>query len=368
MIDAINTMKSLMDNNVITLINNSSDYYIRVESNGRLFKITETIFNCLKLSDIDDKRYSIESQHLIANKLTELYNAIILSSKSGDSQYIYANTVVFSQKIVCFIATFLKFFFKKQLLIILIPLVVLSSFAFAIITGIDAIMLTNWYDIATTYVILLFMLVIHEFGHSTASLYYGVKPREIGFGFYFIFPMLYANVTDTWLLNKYKRIMVSFAGVYFQLIVNFLLIIFYLFNPNQAIAQAIMTSNIICLYTLIPFFRNDGYWIYADFFEKPNLIREHKFYFLKLKKTDKIDYVLLFFSIGNTIFIMYVLYLYTVIGVTLYNEVYQIYKFGDYVLAGMLLTLFKTIIYVVFLMLYIKNIYKQIGNITIKSK
>lgn len=367
MTNAIDSMKSLIDSNTIILINNKPDYYIRVECNSKLFRISEMIFNCIVLPNINDKKYPIEAESLIADKLIELYDAVLLSSKSSDSKYIYANIRVFSQDTVCAIANCIKFLFKKQVLIIAIPLASLASLIFTIIIGSNAIVLTNWSDIISTYLILLFVLVIHEFGHSTASMYYGIKPKEIGFGFYFIFPVLYANVTDIWLLKKHKRIMVNFAGIYIQLIVNFIFILMYLITSNKVFAQAIMTSNIICAYTLLPFFRNDGYWIYSDFFEKPNLIKDHKFYFLKIKFREKIDYVLLFFSVGNALFIAYIIYIYIAIGTSIYKDICQLFKINNYIFSDMLLILAKAIVFIIFLALYIKRLYKQISKLTIKS-
>ncbi len=92
---------------------------------------------------------------------------------------------------------------------------------------------SNWKDIAVTYVILFVILIFHEFGHAAASMKMSVKPKEIGVGFYLIFPVLYTNVTNIWVLKKNKRIIINIAGIYFQNIANVLLIMIYLFYPND---------------------------------------------------------------------------------------------------------------------------------------
>lgn len=48
------------------------------------------------------------------------------------------------------------------------------------------------------YILFLFLLFIHELGHAAAAYAYGIKPKEIAFGIYFIFPVLYTNVSGIW--------------------------------------------------------------------------------------------------------------------------------------------------------------------------
>jgi len=127
------------------------------------------------------------------------------------------------------------------------------------------------------YMLAILILLFHELGHAAAAKYYGVKPKEIGFGFYLIFPVLYANVTEVWRLDKYKRIIVNLGGVYFQGLIHIGLIIYLCLFPEFNHALTIVfaflykINIVVILYALTPFFRNDGYWVYSDFFELPNL-------------------------------------------------------------------------------------------------
>lgn len=119
--------------------------------------------------------------------------------------------------------------------------------------------------------------LFHELGHATAATRYNISPKEIGFGFYLVLPVLYTDVTKIWVLPKAKRALVNLAGIYFQLLLN---IPFYLAyeaavsygDPAQyLILSFFLTNATLALYSLNPFFRNDGYWLFGDAFAVPNL-------------------------------------------------------------------------------------------------
>lgn len=122
------------------------------------------------------------------------------------------------------------------------------------------------------YVLFMCIVLLHELGHATASNTFGVQPREIGFGWYFIFPVFYANVSGIWQLDAAKRNVVNIAGIYFQLLVNVILISCYYNNISQPLLCTLIISNTISMVcSLIPFFRYDGYWLFSDYFNIPNL-------------------------------------------------------------------------------------------------
>lgn len=136
---------------------------------------------------------------------------------------------------------------------------------------------------------LFFMVVglFHELGHATAAARYKSSPKEVGFGFYLVLPVLYTDVSKIWLLNKSRRILVNLAGIYFQLLANIVLYAAYeLCRYNNLgikyiIISFFLTNALLALYALNPFFRNDGYWIFSDLFSIPNLSAATQGYPLK---------------------------------------------------------------------------------------
>jgi hypothetical protein len=125
------------------------------------------------------------------------------------------------------------------------------------------------------YLIILLIIYIgtlwHEFGHLTASYHYGVIPKNIGFGIYIFFPVLYSDVTSIWLLDRKKRIIVNYAGIYFQLIYILILYIIAFFVGNTVILKSQYLIIISFISTLNPILRFDGYWILSDLIGIDNL-------------------------------------------------------------------------------------------------
>ena len=75
----------------------------------------------------------------------------------------------------------------------------------------------NWWTIASFWVCLAVVKVIHEFGHGLTAKHFGGEVHEMGILFLVLTPALYCDVTDSWLLpNKWKRIWISAAGIYVE--------------------------------------------------------------------------------------------------------------------------------------------------------
>lgn len=116
-----------------------------------------------------------------------------------------------------------------------------------------------------------FSLLLHEFGHSSASEKFKAKCGEIGFGFYLLTPVLYSDVTEIWRLKKQQRIIVDLAGVYMQFLFMTILSVIYLFTFRHVYLAASCFIGIGALINLNPFLRFDGYWVLSDMANIVNL-------------------------------------------------------------------------------------------------
>lgn len=114
--------------------------------------------------------------------------------------------------------------------------------------------------------------VFHEIGHVAACRAMGAKHGGIGFGFYFLFPVNYAELNDVWTLKKQDRIKVNLAGVFFELIYSTIFIMVYLITGRTELLFVIVLVLFSALRQLNPFFRFDGYWVLSDFIGIPNLM------------------------------------------------------------------------------------------------
>ncbi len=149
---------------------------------------------------------------------------------------------------------------------------------FEMLTTSTAFEHTNALQYVIYGVCLFLCLFFHEIGHAVAAIYYKITPKNIGFGLYFVFPALYCDLTEIWKLERKERIVINIAGIYFQLLVNSILVLALITLPVSDIfafflEKLILVNIIISIYNINPFFKFDGYWIYSDFFDIPNLRR-----------------------------------------------------------------------------------------------
>jgi hypothetical protein len=137
----------------------------------------------------------------------------------------------------------------------------------------------------TSMLVLVFIFSVintlwHELGHAAATYRNKVMPKDIGFGFYIVYPIFFTDVSDIWKLSNKQRNIVNLGGIYFQMIANIVLIALYYISPAFWITPTLVLFNTgVAFISLNPFFRYDGYWIYSDFFNLPNLREQANLFF-----------------------------------------------------------------------------------------
>jgi putative peptide zinc metalloprotease protein len=129
--------------------------------------------------------------------------------------------------------------------------------------------------------------VIHEFGHGLSCKVFGGEVHEMGFLLLCFSPALYCNVSDAWTLpSKWHRIIISFAGIYVELVIASIFTFVWWNSPSQpflnnlSLALMIVCSVSTVVFNANPLMRYDGYYVLADWLEIPNL-RERSNRFLK---------------------------------------------------------------------------------------
>jgi putative peptide zinc metalloprotease protein len=120
--------------------------------------------------------------------------------------------------------------------------------------------------------------VIHEFGHGLSCKAFGGEVHEMGALFLVFSPCLYCNVSDAWTLpSKWKRIIISFAGIYVELIIAAIATFVWWNTPaqpfinNMSLSLMVVCSVSTVVFNANPLMRYDGYYILADWLEIPNL-------------------------------------------------------------------------------------------------
>lgn len=120
--------------------------------------------------------------------------------------------------------------------------------------------------------------VIHEFGHGLSCKRFGGEVHEMGLLFLCLSPAMYCNVSDAWKLpNKWHRIIISFAGIYVELVIASIATFVWWNTPSQpfinnlALSLMIVCSVSTVVFNANPLMRYDGYYVLADWLEIPNL-------------------------------------------------------------------------------------------------
>lgn len=119
---------------------------------------------------------------------------------------------------------------------------------------------------------------VHELFHGLTCLRYGGNVRESGILFILFAPLgAYVDVTSAWRFNsKWKRLHVTIAGIYVELLIAAIAIIVWSVSSDPLIRQTclqivILASVATVLFNANPLIRFDGYYLLADLLELPNL-------------------------------------------------------------------------------------------------
>jgi putative peptide zinc metalloprotease protein len=120
--------------------------------------------------------------------------------------------------------------------------------------------------------------IIHEFGHGLSCKAFGGEVHEMGLLFLCFSPCMYCNVSDAWTLpDKWKRIIISSAGIYVELIIASIATFVWWNSPNHPFINNMSLSlMVVCSVSTVvfnanPLMRYDGYYVLADWLEIPNL-------------------------------------------------------------------------------------------------
>ncbi len=253
---------------------------------------------------------------------------------ANNKSYIKGKIIIFRKNTTEKISHYFQEFFCRNAFFIFFTLSLLINIVF-FVTHTNAILGDlskgfTLFQLCALFVLSNIFVVFHEIGHASASLKFGLPARDIGFGFYFIFPVFFTDVTRVWLLSRNRRLVVNIAGIYFQLLANMcMIVIFCLTNEyfvRKILTYLIASNNVVMLCSAIPFFRNDGYWVYSDIFGVENLVTRADQLTSKwihgIKWTKKeCNKPLLFYLIGNWLFRLFIFYKLIEIAVVTYKGI-----------------------------------------------
>lgn len=119
--------------------------------------------------------------------------------------------------------------------------------------------------------------IVHELAHAFTAKNFGCRVPSMGVAFLVMWPMLYTDVNDSWMLpERRKRLFVGSAGILAELTVAAWATLSWSFLPEGPLKQAAFVLAALTWVSSLaintsPFMRFDGYFIMMDAFEMPNL-------------------------------------------------------------------------------------------------
>lgn len=132
-------------------------------------------------------------------------------------------------------------------------------------------------SLLVAWVVLLSVVVLHEFAHGLTCKHFGGHVHEMGFLLIYFQPAFYCNVSDAWLFpERSHRLWVTFAGAYFEMFLWALaMLVWRLTEPATALNHfaliVVATSAIKSLFNMNPLIKLDGYYLLSDWLGIPNL-------------------------------------------------------------------------------------------------
>ena len=119
--------------------------------------------------------------------------------------------------------------------------------------------------------------VLHELGHAFVCKKYHGRVATMGVNFILFWPVLYTDVTTAWRLKQQRpRMMISAAGMLTEAVIAaWALLLWNFFDPGiaRSVLLTLATTSLLLSLSvnLSPLMRFDGYFIFSDWLEMPNL-------------------------------------------------------------------------------------------------
>ncbi len=150
-------------------------------------------------------------------------------------------------------------------------------------------------ELSSTQIISLWLVyplikAIHEIAHGLALKVWGAQVHEAGVNLLLLMPVPYVDATASLgFKNKWKRMTVGAAGISAELfLASIALFLYLLVEPGFIKESALNVILIATLSTLLfngnPLLRYDGYFVFEDWLEIPNLATRSKLYYSYLVK------------------------------------------------------------------------------------
>lgn len=119
--------------------------------------------------------------------------------------------------------------------------------------------------------------MLHELGHGLTTKRFGCRVPSMGVAVLVLAPVLYTDTSGAWRLpERYKRLSIGAAGVAAECCLAAYALLAWSFLPDGTLRSVVFvwattTWVLTVLINMSPFMRFDGYYLFADLIDVPNL-------------------------------------------------------------------------------------------------
>jgi CRP-like cAMP-binding protein len=121
----------------------------------------------------------------------------------------------------------------------------------------------------------LLLTLVHEVGHAVTLVHFGRRIKSAGVMIYFGSPAAFIESSDGLMLDRWQRIAQAFAGPWAETVVAGAVSIVVGLWPGWFLSPLLykfaVLNYLIITMNLIPLLELDGYWIFADLVQVPDL-------------------------------------------------------------------------------------------------
>ncbi len=267
-------------------------YYVEVDATKQ-YEINEPLFHLLSLMDnqkdiaqiVEEYNRKYRESHspedvaeivekILLPKRIVVEGAEELDGQERKGKYMIFQIPILKQRFIEKITDTLKYLYTPPLAFLLVLVAVAvhllyySRYMEPRLIDIDYIL--SW-KFLIIYILINLDTIFHELGHASALKYFKQEHGNIGIGLYLFMVVLYTDVTKAWRLKRRQRIVVNLGGMFFELIVFTAVFLLYLFSKDTIYLITLFLIDIKIIFSAVPFFRMDGYWVLSDLIGIPNL-------------------------------------------------------------------------------------------------
>jgi len=222
------------------------------------------------------------------SRLKPRYDALKKSIKqSKGGFYKFVNNIFFARfsvldpdRLFARMARPIWWIWTRQSLWISIAMVIAAAFVVYQKYDATGAMMSRFFsinNIALIWITTILIKSVHELGHGLTCKHFGGEVHEVGVMLLVFTPYFFVNVSDSWVLpDRNKRILISAAGIYVELVLASLATFLWAVVQPGALQQILWNIMVIASISTIifnanPLMRFDGYYIMTDWIEVPNL-------------------------------------------------------------------------------------------------